>query len=111
MLRAGDRAPDAPIRGAAGVKPEIVRSLQGPHWTLLGYEVDVARVRPRAHLRIHTFGTRQELIDHAGHFATAYALRPGDWVLVRPDGYIGALVPSSALEALETYLQRVGLSA
>ena len=37
---AGDRAPDAPIRGAAGQKTRLFKLFQGPHWTLLGYEVD-----------------------------------------------------------------------
>jgi 2-polyprenyl-6-methoxyphenol hydroxylase-like FAD-dependent oxidoreductase len=46
-LRAGDRATDAPIRGAAGVPTRLFKLFQGPHWTLLGYEVDrVTAVRP-----------------------------------------------------------------
>jgi hypothetical protein len=36
-------------------------------------------------------------------------LASGDWVLVRPDGYVGAMVASSEIDALETYLQTVGL--
>jgi hypothetical protein len=30
-------------------------------------------------------------------------------VLVRPDGYVGAIVASGDIEALESYLQGVGL--
>jgi hypothetical protein len=38
-----------------------------------------------------------------------YVLASGDWVLVRPDGYVGAIVSSDEMGALKTYLQEVGL--
>ena len=88
-LFAGDRAPDALIRGAAGVPQRLFDLFRHPHWTLLGYQVDPALVAIRPGLHIHTFGHRNELIDAAGHFAAAYALSPGDWVLVRPDRHVG----------------------
>ena len=108
-LLAGDRAPDAPVRGAAGQPTRLFELFKGPHWTLLGYEVERRAVSPRPQLHIHTFGPRGDLVDKGGHFHDAYALTPGDWVLVRPDGYIGAIVASSEIMALETYLQTVGL--
>ena len=48
-LIAGDRAPDAPVRGAAGQPTRLFKLFQGPHWTLLGYQVDRAgdRAAPR----------------------------------------------------------------
>jgi len=109
-LLAGDRAPDAPIRGAAGTPRRLFDLFKGPHWTLLGYRVDPTLVAPRPGLQIHTFGHRNELIDDAGHFVAAYGVSPGDWVLVRPDGYIGAIACSSEAVALNSYLQRVGLA-
>jgi hypothetical protein len=36
-------------------------------------------------------------------------LTPGDWVLVRPDGYIGAFVSSADAVSLDPYLMSVGL--
>jgi 2-polyprenyl-6-methoxyphenol hydroxylase-like FAD-dependent oxidoreductase len=105
-LLAGDRAPDAPLRGAAGQPMRLFNLFQGPHWTLLGYEVIRDLVRSRPGLHIHTFG---DLVDEGGHFRSAYALTSGDWVLIRPDGYVGAIVASSEIAALETYLQSVGL--
>ena len=51
----------------------------------------------------------RNLIDSNGNFQDAYALQRGDWVLVRPDGYIGAIVASDNLDAIEEYLQRVGM--
>ena len=59
---------------------------------------------------IHTTGPRGDIVDEGGHLRDAYALASGDWVLVRPDGYVGAMVSSSELGVLETYLRSVGLA-
>lgn len=108
-LLGGDRAPDAPIRGAAGESTRLFELFKGTHWTLLGYEVDRGAISPRAGLHIHAFGPRGDLIDEGGHFHDAYAPAAGDWVLVRPDGYIGAIVSADNVEALDGYLRNVGL--
>ena len=108
-LLAGDRAPDAPIHGAAGQAMRLFELFKGPHWTLLGYEVARGDVLPRQGLHIHAFGPRGDLVDADGHFRAAYAVSPGDWVLVRPDGYVGAIVSSGEIAAIETYLRDVGL--
>lgn len=72
----------------------------GPQGTLIGYEVPGA-LAPRAGLRIHTTGVR------GGHLGDAYTLSPGDWVLIRPDGYV-ALV-TAELTTVESYLDQAGL--
>jgi hypothetical protein len=109
-VRAGHRAPDAPIRGAAGAPTRLFKLFQGSHWTLLGYEVDrVTAVRPRAGLHVHTLGSRGDIVDDGGHVRGGYGLEPGTWVLIRPDGYIGAIVSCDAQPALERYLAAVGL--
>jgi 2-polyprenyl-6-methoxyphenol hydroxylase-like FAD-dependent oxidoreductase len=109
-LLAGDRAPDAPIRGAAGQPTRLFELFKGPHWTLLGYDVERdAMSPPRTGLHIHTVGSRGDIIDENSYVCDAYVLTPGDWVLVRPDGYIGAIVSSGETGALKTYLQSVGL--
>lgn len=108
-LSAGDRAPDAPILGAAGQALRLFNLYRGTHWTLLGYGVARGLVQPRPGLHIHIFGLDGELIDDQGHFQRAYNLAIGDWVLVRPDGYIGAIVTSEELERLDAYLLQVGL--
>jgi hypothetical protein len=41
----------------------------------------------------------------------AYGVSPGDWVLVRPDGYVGAIVSAGETKALERYLEQVGLKS
>jgi hypothetical protein len=84
---------------------------KGAHWTLLGYEVVRDPVSSRPGLRIHTFGPRGDILDQSGHFRDAYTLASGDWVLVRPDGYVGAIVSSEHVDVLENYLGSVGLNA
>jgi 2-polyprenyl-6-methoxyphenol hydroxylase-like FAD-dependent oxidoreductase len=109
-LLAGDRAPDAPIQGAAGQKLRLFELFKGSHWTLLGYDVARNLVTARPGLHIHATGTRGDIVDADGHLRQAYALQAGDWVLVRPDGYVGAIVSSQELGALEGYLGSVGLN-
>ncbi|MES2533190.1 MAG: FAD-dependent oxidoreductase [Pseudomonadota bacterium] len=108
-LLAGDRAPDAPVRGAAGQVQRLFALFKGAHWTLLGCDVQRELVPPRAGLHIHTFGERGDLLDEGAHFRDAYAVASGDWVLVRPDGYVGAILGSADLALLERYLGGVGL--
>lgn len=106
---AGDRAPDAPIRGVAGQPTRLFALFKGPHWTLLGYEVERDDIPPRRGLHIHTIGTCGDIVDEGSYLRDAYGLACGDWLLVRPDGYIGAIVSSGEVGALEKYFRSVGL--
>lgn len=110
-IAAGDRAPDAPLRGAAGQATRLFALFQGPHWTLLGVDADPAIVHAfgRPGLHTHVIGARGDVHDRDGHFAQAYGVAPGTLVLVRPDGYIGAVVDQNAADTLGAYLARVGL--
>ncbi|MBV8443541.1 MAG: FAD-dependent oxidoreductase [Hyphomicrobiales bacterium] len=107
----GDRAPDAPMRGAGGQPTRLFSLFRGPHWTLLGCEADRAAVAPRPGLHVHIVGPRGDVEDNGGHFRDAYAVLPGDWVLVRPDGYVGAVVGADNLPLVEQYLVGVGITA
>jgi 2-polyprenyl-6-methoxyphenol hydroxylase-like FAD-dependent oxidoreductase len=109
-IAAGHRAPDARLMGAAGQARRLFDLFRGPHWTLLGFEAPRADVAPRAGLRIHIIGATGDLHDVAGDFRAAYAPRSGDWVLVRPDGHVGALVGAGEVGALESVLARAGLA-
>jgi len=104
-LLAGDRAPDAPICGAAGQPTRLFALFQGPHWTLLCNGGD--GVPPRAGLHIHSLG--RDIRDDGGHVRDAYGLADGDCVLIRPDGYVGAVVASTENAALDAYLRNVGV--
>ncbi len=111
-LRAGARAPDAPVRGATGQPTRLFNLFHGPHWTLLGYETDgKSAIAPRPGLRVHIVGPGGDIIDDGGHMRDAYSLSPGDWVLVRPDGYVGAIVSGAEVSALDPYLTSVGVPA
>ncbi|MHB8529593.1 MAG: FAD-dependent oxidoreductase [Caulobacteraceae bacterium] len=111
-LRAGARAPDAPVRGAAGQPTRLFNLFRGPHWTLLGCETDRgSAIAPRPGLRIHVVGPRGDIVDDGGHVRDAYGLSSGDWVLIRPDGYVGAIVSGAEVAALEPYLAGVGVVA
>lgn len=107
--RAGDRAPDAPIRGAAGQPSRLFRLFVGPHWTLLVNGQH--RVAYRHGLHIHHLGEHGDILDAFGCVSDAYGLAPDECVLIRPDGYIGAILPLDAegVAILENYLNRMGL--
>jgi len=95
-LRAGDRAPDAPVLDAAGRAVRLFDLFRGPHATLLAFG-DTAPVPTRDGVRMHTVlpagrtATGAAVVDADGHVAAAYDVRDGTAVLVRPDGYVGAV--------------------
>jgi len=99
---AGTRAPDAPVRGAAGQAMRLFNLFQGTHWTLLVYDAP-SPVAARAGLRVHRIGG--DILDEQGLVREHYGLAPGDYVLVRPDGYIGVVTRDPA--ELESYLSKV----
>jgi 2-polyprenyl-6-methoxyphenol hydroxylase-like FAD-dependent oxidoreductase len=105
---AGDRAPDAPVTGAGGLPTRLFSLFQGPHWTLLGHDVDDAPA-PRRGLHIHTIGTRGGILDTGDRVQSAYGLSAEQWVLIRPDGYVAAVVDTADLAGIETYLDAVGV--
>jgi len=106
---AGNRAPDAPVQGAAGQPTRLFNLLRGTHWTLVAYHAPSIAVAPRPGLRLHRIGDCGDIVDADGHFRDAYGLAAGECVLVRPDGYIGAVMPARETAALEAYLTSVGL--
>jgi 2-polyprenyl-6-methoxyphenol hydroxylase-like FAD-dependent oxidoreductase len=111
-LLAGDRAPDAPLTGAAGQPRRLFDLMRGPHWTAIGYEAShESAPAPRRFLHVHHVGADGDLRDDAGHFAAAYAPPSGSWTLIRPDGYVGAIVDPAEAKSLAGYLRRVGLEA
>jgi 2-polyprenyl-6-methoxyphenol hydroxylase-like FAD-dependent oxidoreductase len=106
---AGDRAPDAPMRGAAGKSQRLFDLFHGSHWTLLGYGTERDAAQPRPGLHVHIIADCGDIQDDQGHFRDAYQPMIGDWVLVRPDGYIGAFVSGKDVETLECYWSGLGL--
>lgn len=111
-VQAGDRAPDAVVLGAGGQTTRLFTLFAGPHWTLLGRDVapGVADALRRPGLHVHLFGAHGDVIDVHGHVQAAYGLDPGEFVLVRPDGYVGAIAASVHADALAAYMRRAGLA-
>ncbi|WLR91647.1 FAD-dependent oxidoreductase [Shinella zoogloeoides] len=109
QLSAGDRAPDAPMRGAGGQVVRLFSLFKGVHWTLLAYEAGHQVVEPRKGLHLHRIGPGAEFSDEWGHFKDAYALKPGDCILIRPDGYVGAIFDADRTHKIEIYIAEVGL--
>jgi len=103
----GDRAPDAPCRGRAGQPRRLFDLFRGTHWTLLAHASDPV-IAPRAGLHIHRIGA--DLIDDGGHIREGYGLTPGLCALIRPDGYVSAVLPAAATAALDTFLAGIGLA-
>lgn len=111
VAKPGGRAPDAPCRGAAGQPRRLFELFRGTHWTLLrqGPADDASRPLPRPGLHIHAVDPGGDIVDDGGHLQAAYGLGAGESVLVRPDGYIGAIFALGEAQALEAYLAGVGL--
>jgi hypothetical protein len=111
-LQTGDRAPDGLLRGAAGRPTRLFDLFAGPHWTLLARAVDPALLpAPRAGLRSHVIGANGELQDPDDTLGATYGLADGELVLVRPDGYVAAILAATEGDRLEAYLADAGLSA
>lgn len=110
-LLPGDRASDAPLTGAAGQRIRMFEVMKGPHWTAIGYETKRGTgPTPRRNLHVHYVSAHGDLKDIDGHFAAAYGPVRGNWILIRPDGYIGAIVSGEHTSALSDYLLSMGLA-
>jgi hypothetical protein len=95
-LHAGDRAPDGPVVDATGRQVRLFDLFRGPHATLLvfGDSVPVTApdgVRVRTVLPAGRTAVGTAVVDVDGHVAAAYDVPDGTAVLVRPDGYVGAI--------------------
>jgi 2-polyprenyl-6-methoxyphenol hydroxylase-like FAD-dependent oxidoreductase len=102
VVAAGDRAPDAPCLDDEGRPLRLFDCYAGPHWTLLRFGA-TAPTLDRAGVRSHRIGA--DLIDVDSHIRNAYDIKDGAAVLVRPDGYIGAI--TSQPDDLTSYAGRV----
>jgi 2-polyprenyl-6-methoxyphenol hydroxylase-like FAD-dependent oxidoreductase len=100
-LAAGDRAPDAPCLHD-GRPMRLFGCYAGPHWTLLRFG-STAPTFDRPGVQSYCVGS--DLVDADRHIHDAYDVKDGAAVLVRPDGYIGAITSHQA--DLAAYADRV----
>ena len=101
-LAAGDRAPDAPCLDQAGRPVRLFTCYTGPHWTLLRFGA-AAPTLDREDVRSYRIGS--DLLDADSRIQEAYDVKDVAAVLVRPDGYIGAVTSRST--DLAAYAARV----
>lgn len=99
---AGDRAPDAPCRDHNGRPVRLFDCYAGPHWTLLRFGT-TAPTLDRAGVQSYCVGT--DLVDADRRIQDAYHVKDGAAVLIRPDGYTGAITSRPA--DLAAYAARV----
>jgi hypothetical protein len=131
-VRAGDRAPDSPLRAIDGDPSTEVRTLfdllRGSHWTLLFVGTPTeSSLRAADELRSSLIctmlinadvsqGPRVDVRATSDEIDAAYDLRRpvngSALILVRPDGYIGLMADSSTQnleDTLRAYATMVGL--
>lgn len=102
-FHAGKRMPDATLTGAAGQPRRLFDVLTGPHWTLLMSAQDYRpAVAAREGLRAVTVGHRAELRDPSNELG----LTEGGFLLIRPDGYVGATFDATGCHSVNDYLAR-----
>ena len=120
LLKAGDRAPDAPLHDHVGNPVRLFEIFRGPRFTLLSLGVhdfpglnQVCEKFKRI-LQAYTMhrgpsamsACNNQLIDDQGHFHHAYGGEDGLLFLIRPDGYIGFIGGSKSIGSLESYLEQ-----
>jgi hypothetical protein len=116
-ISSGDRAPDAPGLDAEGTTVRLFDFFRGPHFTLLrlfagddnteiealprGVQlVDVSRVATKTPVG-------QSFVDAFGHVAAAYGEANGEFLLVRPDGYVGWIGLRGNVNDFRRYFRRI----
>ncbi|MGR4864251.1 FAD-dependent oxidoreductase [Caulobacter sp. LARHSG274] len=111
-VQPGDRAPDGRLRSAGGQSRRLFDLFAGPHWTLIARAVDPVRLpAPRPGLRIRRIGADGEFQDPDDVLGATYGLADGAFLLVRPDGHVGAMIAAGDVARLEDYLSGVGLAS
>jgi 2-polyprenyl-6-methoxyphenol hydroxylase-like FAD-dependent oxidoreductase len=121
LLRAGDRAPDAPILDESGNRIRLFDVFRGPRFVLMALgnqdSTELKRLQERYQgdltvCEIHSEPAQGEpgcrrLVDDQAHVRHAYGGETGAIALVRPDGYIGWIGDSASLPSAQSYLQAI----
>lgn len=103
-VRVGDRAPDATYTDAYGGTGRLHEAFQGAHFTLLVIgqkpgvaQPDLAWPADGDHVRTIT------ITDASPALMASYGVTEPTQILIRPDGYIGAIAPAGQGGALEQF--------
>ncbi|WP_241778599.1 FAD-dependent monooxygenase [Streptomyces sp. AcH 505] len=96
---AGYRAPNVTGLHGSALGSDLFDLLRGPQWNLIAFDSDDPALPALAtpdHLHVHRITSAgrarggDDIADSQGEFQRIYAPRPGELVLVRPDGYLAA---------------------
>lgn len=112
LARAGDRYGDVPALGTVSGDQRLFDLTRGGGWTLLrfGDADDVEHIGPICSLQVvrcSDTSANNEIVDPDGRLAAAFAVADGALVLLRPDGFIGALSDRGDVDAIRDYLAHV----
>jgi hypothetical protein len=119
IIRAGDRAPDAPgLHARNGTQVRLFDVFRGTHFTLLAFGdqptlqlPNVSNDSLRAYTIVRpgetTVASNGALIDTDGHAHHTYGITNEALILVRPDGYIGLTGGSLDSDSMIDYLRGV----
>lgn len=106
--RAGDRAPDATELVTAEGRHRLFDVIGGGRFTLLNFGAAVAaRGLPNDLRMLHVAsqpGAAGHIADTAGNLARIYGSTGRTLVLIRPDGYIGAISDAGDVSVIADYL-------
>lgn len=102
VVVAGDRAPDAPCLDHDGRPVRLFTRYAGPHWTLLRFGATAPALD---RTDVQSYCVESDLVDVGRHIQDAYDVKDSAAVLIRPDGYIGAITSRTA--DLAAYAARV----
>jgi len=110
----GDRTPDAAGLDAHGKPMRLFDVFRGPQFTLLrlfGGKDAAPSMSSVRRVDVITSPSQvngaEAFVDAFGHVAAAYGGGQGEYVLVRPDGYVGWMGSQGDLADLHRYLKRI----
>jgi 2-polyprenyl-6-methoxyphenol hydroxylase-like FAD-dependent oxidoreductase len=113
-IASGDRAPDAPGLDAHGKPMRLFDVFRGPQFTLLRlFGGKDAAASMSSVKRVDVIASPSQVngaeafVDAFGHVVAAYGGGQGEYVLVRPDGYVGWMGLQGDLADLHRYLKRI----
>ena len=101
-LAVGDRAPDAEL-DADGTPVKVFDVFRGPHFTALAYGVRAAHDLDQVTWPTSGATLRRIVVDGddtAGTFRKNYGIDDDAIILIRPDGYIGAIATTDMLATI-----------
>lgn len=111
-LRAGDRAPDAPVLATSAGQRRLFDLMRGSHFTLLNFCPDAIAVE-RMPFEVKTFHVvrhpkgNDEIGDTKGYVVQAYQAATSSLVLIRPDGYIALISDVGDISVVSAYFAAI----